>query len=569
MTETKKPASVGEAYLSALLASGVKHVFANGGTDFAPIIEGLVQMKGRGEPAPNFITVPHENVAMAMAQGYSKVSGEASCVMVHVNVGTANTICGLMNAARDNVPVLLAAGRTPLTETGHIGSRDVPIHWAQENFDQNGIVREHVKWDYELRHGQPINTIVSRAIDIAMSEPRGPVYLSLPREALGDDLVDAGPLPRVMPGRTIPAAPALEALEQAADMIARAQMPLIITGRSGTSPGAFEALGALALDHAIAVASGPAPNIASANPMNLGMLSKPLLESADLIVVLDSPVPWVPRNMQPNANAKIIHIGHDPLFHTYPLRGFPMDLVIAGAPGAAIVMLREMLKGKLRDKAAVVDARRARIMEMRAKIDDFRKGMIEKMSSTAPISPIYVAHCLNQVKNEDAIIVEELGAPYPFLDITRHDSFITGASGALGMGIGQALGAKLAAPHRQVISTVGDGSYMFGVPLAAHYVSRAEKLPTLTMVFNNSQWFAVRRATMSMYPDGDAAKQNSLPVVDLSPSPDFEKVAESCGGHGERVEDPAKLIPALERALRKLEDGQQVLFNVITGLRQY
>jgi hypothetical protein len=167
MSESKKPASVGEAYLAALLASGVKHVFANGGTDFAPIIEGLVQMKGRGEPAPNFITVPHENVAMAMAQGYSKVSGEASCVMVHVNVGTANTICGLMNAARDNVPVLLAAGRTPLTETGHIGSRDVPIHWAQENFDQNGIVREHVKWDYELRHGQPINTIVSRAIEQA------------------------------------------------------------------------------------------------------------------------------------------------------------------------------------------------------------------------------------------------------------------------------------------------------------------------------------------------------------------------------------------------------------------
>jgi len=377
-------------------------------------------MKGRGEPAPNFITVPHENVAIAMAQGYSKVSGEPSCVMVHVNVGTANTICGLMNAARDNVPVLLAAGRTPLTETGHIGSRDVPIHWAQENFDQNGIVREHVKWDYELRQGQPVNTVVSRAIDIAMTEPRGPVYLSLPRETLGDDLVDAGPLPRAASRGAVPAAPALEALEQAADMIARAQTPLIITGRSGTSPGAFEALGALALDHAIAVASGPAPNIASANPMNLGLLSKPLLESADLIVVLDSPVPWVPRNMQPNANAKVIHIGHDPLFHTYPLRGFSMDLAIAGAPGAAIVMLREMLATKLRDKAAVVDARRARITEMRAKIDDMRKGLIEKMSSTAPISPIWVAHCLNQVKNKDAIIVEELGAPYPFLDITRH-----------------------------------------------------------------------------------------------------------------------------------------------------
>ena len=116
---------------------------------------------------------------------------------------------------------------------------------------------------------------------------------------------------------------------------------------------------------------------------------------------------------------------------------------------------------------------------------------------------------------------------------------------------------------------MGDGSYMFGVPLAAHYTSRAESLPTLTMVFNNSQWFAVRRATMSMYPEGVAAKQNSLPIVDLTPSPDFEKVGVSCGGCGERVEDPAKLIPAMERALRNVADGQQATLNVITGLRQY
>ena len=569
MSASRKPATVGEAYLSALTACGIKHVFANGGTDFAPIIEGLVQMKSRGEAAPNFITVPHENVAMAMAQGYSKVSGEASCVMVHVNVGTANTICGLMNAARDNVPVLLAAGRTPLTEYGHAGSRDVPIHWAQEQFDQGAIARENVKWDYELRHGQPVNTIVARAVDIAMSEPKGPVYLTLPREALGDDLVDAGPLPRVKPVGSAPASPSVAALEQAADLLAKAQTPLIIAGRSGTSPGGFEALGALAMEFAIPVVSGPQANIASANPMNLGVLTKPLLESADVIVVLDSPVPWIPRNMQPTADAKIIHIAHDPLFQTYPMRGFPMDLAIAGAPGVALTMLRDMLKTKMREKAAVVDARRAKLGELRAKILEGRKALIEKMMNTAPISPILVAHALNQVKDRDAIIVEELGAPYAFLDIDRPDGFISGNSGALGMALGQALGAKLAAPKRQVITTVGDGSYMFGVPLAAHFVGRSESLPTLTMVFNNSQWFAVRRATMSMYPDGDAAKQNSLLVVDLSPSPDFEKVAESCGGYGERVEDPAKLIPAIERALRKVEDGQQVTLNVITGLRQY
>ena len=105
--------------------------------------------------------------------------------MVHVTVGTANAICSLMNAARDNAPVILCAGRTPLTETGHVASRNRSIHWGQEMFDQGGLAREFVKWDYELRGGQPVDSVVDRALDIAMSEPRGPVYLTLPREVLG------------------------------------------------------------------------------------------------------------------------------------------------------------------------------------------------------------------------------------------------------------------------------------------------------------------------------------------------------------------------------------------------
>ena len=121
---------------------------------------------------------------MAMANGYYRMSGKPAAVMVHVTVGTANTVCGLMNMARDNVPVMLCAGRTPLTETGHQASRNGAIHWGQESFDQGGMVREFVKWDYELRTGQPAGALVDRALDIAMTEPRGPVYMCLPREVL-------------------------------------------------------------------------------------------------------------------------------------------------------------------------------------------------------------------------------------------------------------------------------------------------------------------------------------------------------------------------------------------------
>ena len=111
---------VAEAYLTRLGERGIEYVFANAGTDFAPIVESLSRNAG-SKKFPRFITVPHENVAMAMAHGYYRTAGKPAAVMVHVTVGTANAICGLMNAARDNVPVLLAAGRTPLTETGHIG----------------------------------------------------------------------------------------------------------------------------------------------------------------------------------------------------------------------------------------------------------------------------------------------------------------------------------------------------------------------------------------------------------------------------------------------------------------
>jgi acetolactate synthase-1/2/3 large subunit len=563
-----KGTSVAEAYLSALHACGVKYVFANGGTDFAPIIESLVAMSGQGQQIPNFMTVPHENVAIAMAQGYSKISGEPSCVMVHVNVGTANTICGLMNAARDNVPVLLAAGRTPVSESGLHGSRDVPIHWAQENFDQAGIVREHVKWDYELRSGQPVNTMVLRALDIAMSQPKGPVYLTLPREVLAEHHADHGSLPRGRALGAIPAAPSFAAIEQAADMIAKAEAPLIIAGHPSSTREAFHALGELVHENALMFVQGGAyHNIASSNPMHLGLVSHAIVEKANLIVVLDSAVPWMPAHIKPKRDAKFVHIAHDPLFSRYPFRGFEMDLAVAGDPAAAIGMLRDALRDRVKGQAAGIEQRRRKIADLRAAQDEKVNAAIAAASTMAPISPLWVAACLNKVKEKDAIISDELGVPFPALDLEQPDCWISSSSGALGMGIGQMLGAKVAAPHRQVIGIVGDGSYMFGVPTAAHFVQRAEKIPTLTLVMNNSQWFAVRRATLSMYPDGHASKANQLPVVELAPSVDYEKIVEACGGHGEKVEDPAKLESTLRRSLEKVASGTAVTLAITTRPR--
>lgn len=558
-------ATVAEAYLSALKDHGVNYVFANAGTDFAPIIEGLLRANDTGRNIPHFVTVPHENVAMGMAQGYYKVSGEIAAVMVHVTVGTANALCGLMNASRDNTPLLLAAGRTPLTEHGDAGSRNVGIHWGQESFDQGGSVREYVKWDYELRTGQPVENVVGRALDVAMSAPRGPVYLTLPREVLGAPALPNGAKGKHRAPGAMVAAPAAAAIDQVADAIAGAEFPLFVGGRINHTAATFADMGALAADNAIPMTHGMSQHLPSSHPMNLGGTSAPVLALADLIVVFDSPVPWIPRNVKLRDDATVIHIASDPIYERHPYRGFEADMPVAGDPAAAIPMLRAALAGRMKGKEAALDARRAKIAELRQAGQDRRAKILEESRESRPIHPAWVAHCLNQIKDADALIVNELGVPFDFLDMETHDCYVGGGgAGGLGRGLGEALGAKIAAPDRQVITTVGDGSYMFCVPTAAHFVGRAESLPTLTMVTNNSMWHAVQNATLNMYPEGRASKANKLPLVDLDPSPDFEKTIEACGGVGEKVEDPAALPGALERAFQTVADGNSALLNITT-----
>lgn len=555
-----------EAFLRRLAERGVDYIFANAGTDFASIIEAIARNHNRASKYPRAITVPHENVAMAMAHGYYRTSGKPPCVMVHVNVGTANTINGLLNAAKDNVPVLLAAGRTPLTETGSAASRNRSIHWGQEMFDQGGMVREIVKWDYELRAGQPTAAIVDRALDIAMSEPRGPVYLTLPRELLAETAAPARANPSHELG--VPAAvPPAASVEEAARLLAQAEFPLIITSSVGRRPEGMAALAKLAADYALPVVQNEARdlNLPTDHPMHLGFNSAPWLGNADVILVVESVMPWVPKASTPKAGAKVIHMAVDPLAARFPFREMEADLLIGGDPCAALTTLHAALADAMKGKAATIDSRRQTVERAHADLISARSAQLAKARAQKPIHPLWLAHCVNEQKAKDAIIVSELGLAAQNLDLTTPGSYMGNLiSGGLGFGLGAALGAKLAAPEREVIVSCGDGSYMFGNPLPFHYVANAENLPVLTIVTNNQSWHAVRNSTLDVYPDGEAARANIMPLTELKPSPAFEKAIESCGGYGEKVEDPEQVPAALARALEKVRSGTPALLNVIT-----
>jgi acetolactate synthase I/II/III large subunit len=403
-----------------------------------------------------------------------------------------------------------------------------------------------------------------------MSEPRGPVYLTLPREVLAGTAVK----PRrntVRPLGTITPQPARAAIEQAAALIAEAEFPLVVTSSIGRVPEAVSALAALADEFALPVVQAEARdmNLPSDHPMHLGHDPGFLLQKADVVIAIDSVVPWMPRNHQPRKDAKVIHISVDPLETRYPFRELEADLLIAGSSLAAVTMLRETLAEAMRGKKQMIESRRKILAGLREEIDTRRRKLIETVKDQTPIHPAWLAACINQVKSEDAVVISELGAPLPSLQLTKSTTYMGALlSGGLGFGLGAALGAKLAAPEREVIVTVGDGSYMFGNPLPYHFVARAENLPTLTVVANNQSWLAVRQSTLDVFPDGHAAKANVMALTELKPSPDYEKVIETCGGRGEKVEAPGELVPALRRGLDAVRSGMPTTLNVLTQARR-
>ncbi|GAA4232088.1 hypothetical protein GCM10022254_31080 [Actinomadura meridiana] len=168
-------ATVAEAYLALLKNRGIGRLFVNAGTDFAPVVEAYGRRPISGLDLPEIVLCAHENLAVSMAHGAYLGDGKPQAVMLHTSVGTANAVCGVLTAARSRVPLLVTAGRTPLFEDGPSGARDAGIHWAQELYDQAGMLRELVKWDYELRDAVQVETVVDRALDVARTQPAGPV----------------------------------------------------------------------------------------------------------------------------------------------------------------------------------------------------------------------------------------------------------------------------------------------------------------------------------------------------------------------------------------------------------
>jgi acetolactate synthase-1/2/3 large subunit len=358
--------------------------------------------------------------------------------------------------------------------------------------------------------------------------------------------------------------PSTEHIAAVARLLAGAENPVIVTSNLGRNVAAIEALGALTEKYAIPVAEAGATcvNLPASHAMHTGQAGSTLLRDADLIIVVDCEVPWFPRHFSPQAGTKIVHLGIDPLFTRYPIRSFPANLIVPGCSHAALRQLSEALEDEQVD-ARAVDARRRYMADFRADLAARRADTLAAARQATPIRYDHLGACIRESLPSNGLVITELGVKPDQLNLDKPGSLIgVGIGGGLGFGLGASLGAKLAAPEKLVVSTVGDGSYMFGNPTPFHFVSRAANLPTLTIICNNERWHAVDASTRVVYPDGEAAAADVMPLVELKPSPEFTKVAEASDAFARRVDEPGELRGAIEAALDAVSGGRQALLDV-------
>jgi acetolactate synthase-1/2/3 large subunit len=428
------------------------------------------------------------------------------------------------------------------------------------------MVREFVKWDYELRFGSQIETIVDRSLAISKSEPRGPVYLTLPREVLAENIEDLNFSNASRINAAPPVAPDLESIGRAAEILASAKKPIAIVQALGRHPGGVEVLVELAELLAMPVVEQwhTHLNFPQSHPLHAGYDPAPYLKEADAILAIEADVPWFPKSSEPRRETTIIQIASDALFTDYPYRGFASDISLSGNPQHSLAALKEsILSAKLNPTPV------RRRLELWRRRSQRQRRLWQKNAETAskdqPINMTWASRCIGNILDERSLVINEyvLDPTQACFD-TPGTYFRHSPSASLGWGMGAALGAKLANPDHKVICCLGDGSYMFGAPVAAHWVARAHNLPVLFIVFNNSRWNASQQSTLSFVPQGWAAKTDPMPLCDLRPSVDFEKICRAAGGYGARVEKPEDLPRTLKRALKIIEtEKRQALINVI------
>ena len=557
-----------DAMNDALVTAGIDCIFCNSGNDYPTIIESWAKNEAEGREIPRVIISPHEFVAMSAAQGCAQITGKAQAVFVHVDVGTQNLGGAMHNAFRCRAPVFVFAGLSPHTMEGELqGGRNSFAQFIQNAADQSGIVRGYTKLCHEYRSGKNIQQMTYRALQIAQSEPGGPVYMTSTLEVLEDEGVNIGADIRQW-GAISPSGLTGESVETLLHALSKAKKPLIITAYSGRNKQCVSELVKLSEKLAIPVIEVEEQaymNFPGDNPMHSGYSSNGFIEFADVTLVIDCDIPWVPAIVKPKANCRVFYIDSDPLKEHIPLWSVKAERFMQVDSFTALSQLNSELERSqsLLDQN-LIESRREKVHEIHK---NMRLSWKNDSGNKEFITPGFLTACIKEVINDDTVILNEAitNRPASIRHLPRNipGTFFGSGGTALGWHGGAAVGMKLACPEKDIVALTGDGTYIFSHPTAVHWMAAKYNAPFMTVIYNNQGWNAVKLSAAALHPDGYAAQANNF-RASLAPPAQLDMVAAAAGGAFARtVSDPDELRGALADGMDAVRKGTAAVINVM------
>jgi thiamine pyrophosphate-dependent acetolactate synthase large subunit-like protein len=569
--------------------AGVKNCFVNVGSDHPSILEAFVKGK-REKPNefPRMITCPSEVTAISMADGYARVTGQPQAVIVHVDVGTQALGQGVHNASLARVPVFILAGLCPFTESGELlGSRTEYSNWLQDAHDQTTIVRQYCRYTGEIRTGLNVKQMIGRALQFAKSAPKGPVYLTATREVLAEDTKPV----TLNQQKWVPIGPSAlpsDATKLVATALVEAKRPLIITGYSGRdrrTPQVLVELADLIPGIRIHDTGGSDMCFPASHPASTGfqLSMGPDTQDADVILLLDCDIPWLPSQNAPNPRTKVYHIDIDPLNEQLRVSLFPAEGRWQVDSFTALNQLVDHIKNDQALGETLQDPRYTARATTQAKA---HKARLAAIKSEVRLED----HQILKGQNVGSLLRSELPERTTFVveavtnSMIMHDQLQPSKAGrwincgatGIGWSNGAALGVEMARQDQvkkgnkqseMVCQVVGDGSFMCAAPSSALWAASKHNIPILTVLLNNGGWKAPRNSVEMVYPDGlnKGATEDEL-NISFRPSPNYAALAEAAVGTGTgwmkavQVRTVCELKEALHQAKKRVVEDQKAMF---------
>lgn len=555
-------------------------------------------------------------VAMSMADGYARLTNKPQAVIVHVDVGTQGLGAAVHNASTGRAPILLFAGLSPFTIEGEMrGSRTEYIHWVQDVPDQKAIVSQYCRYSAELKTGKNVKQMVNRALQFARSAPQGPVYLCGAREVMEEDIEPYSVDPKFWEPVELGGLPP-KGVRDIASALAGAKQPLVITGYAGRNhafPAKLVALADAVPGLRVLDTGGSDMCFPASHPAWLGLRfgREDYIKTADVILVLDCDVPWIPTGCKPRADAQIFHVDCDPLkqlmpvFYIDALQRYRADSLLA------VDQLTEHIKTSEPTRALVSGAEATARAEALRESHARRLQEIDakaKPSGDGQFGTGYLCKKLKELCPKETIWSIEAVTNTAFVhdNLQPEDpgSWINCGGGGLGWSGGGTLGIKLATDVEHggpgkgkfVVQIVGDGTYLFSVPGSVYWIAQRYGIPVLTIVLNNkgkfclspptcephpskyvvvafrwiwltphAGWNAPRNSLLLVHPDGLGSKATNEEInISFDPVPDYSGIAKAAAGgklHAAKVDSAGDLDAVLKEAIEKVKNGMPAVID--------